>query len=85
MTENSEMLAQQARSAGTKSAGPTIELVTPGARLDGGPIICPPNCIPNCLPVCPPNHVYQSLSYARHLVSQDRLDYPFRQNRTRKT
>lgn len=41
-------------SAQVGSDGPTIELVTPGARMDG-PIICPPNCIPHCPPVCPPN------------------------------
>lgn len=42
-------------SAQVDSGGPTIELVTPGARLDRGPIICLPNCLPNCPPVCLPN------------------------------
>lgn len=56
MKENSEMIAQQMRSVKVQSdSEPTIELVTPGTRMDRGPIICPPNCIPNCPPVCPPN------------------------------
>jgi len=58
MKENSEMLAQQAKSAGVQvGSGPTIELVTPGAGkgMEARGIICPPNCPPNCPPVCPPN------------------------------
>lgn len=56
MKENSEMLTQPVKSVEAKvSSGPTIELVTIGAKMDGGPIICPPNCIPNCLPSCRPN------------------------------
>ncbi len=56
MTEKSEILAQRVGSVKTQGgSGPTIELVTPGARMDRGPFICPPNCIPNCLPSCEPN------------------------------
>ncbi len=54
MKENSELLAQQARSANVQVGRPTIELVTPGAKMDGGPNICPPNCIPFCMPSCRP-------------------------------
>lgn len=45
MKEKGEMLAQQVRSA--SASGPTIDLVTPGARRNNelnGP--CPPNCPP---------------------------------------
>lgn len=57
MKENSELLAQQAKSVGAQvSSGPTIELVTPASgRMESRGIICPPNCFPNCPPVCPPN------------------------------
>ena len=49
MKENSEVLAQQARSASVQvDSGPTIELVTPG-RVDASGLICPPTCMP-----CPP-------------------------------
>ena len=57
MTENSEMLAQQMKSAETQvSSGPTIELVTSTTERSEGRcrIICGPNCIPNCSPSCPP-------------------------------
>lgn len=57
MKENSELLAQQTRSAGIQDgSGPTIELVTPRAGKDGelSGIICPPNCLPFCRPSCPP-------------------------------
>lgn len=58
MKENSELLAQQAKSAETYGGlSPTIELVTP--RMEGDiearGIICPPNCLPFCPPSCPPN------------------------------
>ncbi len=53
MTEKSEMLAQQARSASVKvNSGPTIELVTPRAGKDEEPSMV---CLPNCQPSCPPN------------------------------
>lgn len=57
MKENSELLAQQIKSAGIQvsSSRPTIELVTPGTGKNGETsAVCPPNCIPNCPPVCPP-------------------------------
>lgn len=56
ITENSEVLAQQARSAVTQDgSGPTIELVTSGARkMEASKIICPPNCIVICNPSCEP-------------------------------
>lgn len=58
MKENSELLAQQAKTVEMQvGSGPTIELVTPGAGSDmeSRGIICPPNCLPSCQPVCPPN------------------------------
>lgn len=48
-------MTERKAQVGPGGSGPTIELVTtPGARLDRGPSICPPNCLPNCPPVCPP-------------------------------
>lgn len=55
MKENSEALAQQAKSAGTQSdSEPTIELVTSRVERTGARP-CNPNCIPNCQPACVPS------------------------------
>lgn len=61
MKENSEILAQQARSAGTQvGSGPTIELVTRiDIRSQCDPVCPPVNCPPPCRPIpCPPNECY---------------------------
>lgn len=60
MTEKSEILAQQAKSAGVQAgSGPTIELVTRGItgtdRAIRSLCIPGPPCVP-CPPFCPPNN-----------------------------
>lgn len=57
MKENSEILAEQIKSAGVQTnSEPTIDLVTSKAReAEAGP--CKPMCIPNCQPACVPAHI----------------------------
>lgn len=51
--ENSEVLAQQAKSVGAQvGSGPTIELVTPQPGRSGEPSRA---CLPSCQPSCPPS------------------------------